>query len=316
MGFELSVLIQIKHNTVNDRQTRQAYFLSANRSTTVQRFYTIVDASILTSPSIFKEINGRPWYLYNGNIQLQRSSGRLLGTLYTTSLTSLTLDLVIQDHVPITPIDPISPLTGRTIRHQNLSGIPLDLYLTRGGSTPAPLTKIQTIPPNGYYDFPIPSQQDASYNFNVLPEGDAVPLNNAGPTLAEFGTNANVPGGNRDTMDISCVPASIGNLLCNDGQPCRDQAVALCLASGNGYTVQQAYNYNVGVRIIPPMGTAIPSGNLQTVSVTDPSAPYATDAITYPLDTAVPKQQTGVSEGAYTVQWIQPVVSLGSYPTT
>lgn len=219
---------------------------------------------------------------------------------------------------------------GRTITHVNETSITLDLYVTIGGSNPQGITKIATLQPNGVQgssfvfnilDYDIsgnPIGYNTSYNFNVLKSGDPIPQYNAGPTLVEFGTNQIWSGSTpelRDTFDISCVPAGIGNLLCDDGQNCRNKAIKLSLNSG--FTKQQAYNYNVGAQIIPPSGTSIPSGNLSTVSVTNPSAPYSSQAITYPLDTAVPKQQTGSAEievaGNYIVNWINPIVSLGNY---
>jgi len=212
-------------------------------------------------------------------------------------------------------------IIGRTITHTNQTSISLDLYVTIGGSSPVGITKLTTLGPTGTYVFTIldynsgnPVGYNASYNFNVLKSGDPIPQYNAGPTLAEFGTNQIWTGSIpelRDTFDISCVPAGIGNLLCNNGQSCRNQAVSLSLQAG--YTQQQAYNYNVGCQIIPPTGTAIPSGNLSTVSVTDSIAPYSSQAIGYPLDTAAPKQQTGSASGNYIVNWINPVVSLGNY---
>jgi len=159
--------------------------------------------------------------------------------------------------------------TGRTITHTNKTHINLDLYVTIGGLNPEPLTKIATLAKNGgshvfhILDYKKAIGYNASYNFNVLPEGDKIPKYNAGPTLAEFGTNqiwaSSIPD-LRDTFDISCVPAGIGNLLCNDGQKCRNKAVDLSKKSG--YTQQQAYNYNVGCEITPPDKTKIPSGNL------------------------------------------------------
>lgn len=222
--------------------------------------------------------------------------------------------------------------TGRTITHINNTSIALDLYMTQGGADPQPIKLLVTLNPLGQpgntfvfnildYDSSVPQKPigyNLSYNFNVLKSGDPIPQYNAGPTLVEFGTNQIWSGlipDLRDTFDISCVPAGIGNLLCNNGQSCRDQAVSLSLAAG--YTQQQAYNYNVGAQIIPPNGTAIPSGNLATVSVSNSTAPYSSQAITYPLDTALPKQQTGSAKvgvaGNYIVNWINPVVSLQNY---
>lgn len=222
--------------------------------------------------------------------------------------------------------------TGRTITHKNETSILLDLYITIGGANPQGITLLTTLQPKGQigdsyvfnildYDNstpPNPIGYNAQYNFNVLKSGDPIPQYNAGPTLAEFGTNQIWSGAIpelRDTFDISCVPAGIGNLLCNNGQTCRDKAVKLSVQSG--YTQQQAYNYNVGCQIIPPTGTSIPSGNLSSVSITNSTAPYSSQAITYPLDTAIPKQQTGSAmvgiAGNYVVNWTNPIVSLGNY---
>lgn len=217
---------------------------------------------------------------------------------------------------------------GRKITHINKTSSKLDLYLTIGGAKPQGIKLIAILEPTGkpgdthifdildYDTSGSPIGYNLSYNFNVLEAGKPIPKYNAGPTLAEFGTNqiwAGFVPDLRDTFDISCVPAGIGNLLCNDGQVCRDNAVKLSVKAG--YTQQQAYNYNVGCKIIPPTDTAISSGNLQTVSLTDPKAPYSSQAIGYPLDTAVPKQQTSKASGTYTVEWIGPVVSLGNYKT-
>jgi len=213
------------------------------------------------------------------------------------------------------------PLTNnRTITHYNQSGQTIDLYLTLGGNG-LTIKKIATITNGNSYIFQIPNIYNWLGNFNVLPTGDKCPNNNAGPTLAEFGINqiwANFNPPLRDTFDISTVPATIGNLSCTNGQTCRDKAVEISQATGL-YTKQQSYNYNFGCKIVPPSGTQIPSGNLQTVSCTN-TLGYPSDAIGYPLDTAVPKQQTGSAmlniAGNYKVYWTGPVVSLGNYKLT
>lgn len=213
-------------------------------------------------------------------------------------------------------------IKGRKITHTNNTNKNLDLYVTIGGLDPQPIKKIATLEKNGGehvfdildYDKDKAIGYNASYNFNVLIEGSKIPTHNAGPTLAEFGTNqiwAKSTPELRDTFDISCVPVGIGNLLCDDKQTCRNKAINLSKKAG--YTQQQAYNYNVGCKITPPKETAIPEGNLKTVSITDSKAPYLSQAITYPLDTALPKQQTGSAKGSYKVSWIEPVVSLGNY---
>jgi len=90
------------------------------------------------------------------------------------------------------------------------------------------IKKIAKITKGNTHIFQIPNIYNWQGNFNVLPTGDKCPNNNAGPTLAEFGINqiwANYNPPLRDTFDISTVPATIGNLLCTNGQTCRDQAV-------------------------------------------------------------------------------------------
>lgn len=211
---------------------------------------------------------------------------------------------------------------GRQIIHFNNSGIDLDLYLTIGavGQTPQKLATLTTRSGSNSYTYDIPNSYNWVGNFNVLPAGDHIPNDNAGPTLAEFGLNQIWPGATpplRDTFDISTVPAGIGNLLCNDGQACRNKAVMLSLGTGK-YSQQQAYNYNVGCRIVPPSGTAIPNGSLQSPICTN-TLGYPAYSIGYPLDTAVPKQQTGSAmvgvAGNYHVYWIPPVVPLNPKST-
>lgn len=85
-------------------------------------------------------------------------------------------------------------------------------------------------------------------------------------------------------------------------------------ATGGELTIQysqaQAQNYNVGIEVIPPNET--PTGApfaLPTVTVTcDTLDGNSSDSITYPNDTAVPKQQTGYAQGNYIVNFITPTI--------
>ena len=140
-----------------------------------------------------------------------------------------------------------------------------------------------------------------------MPAGIPPPQYNAGPTIAEFGLNQYWHGATpplRDTIDISTVPAGIGTGL-NNGP--RSAVVAASQAAG--FTVQQSYNYNVGVQIVPPVGGGIvlPPAFTVTCTATDGDSPQS---IGYPNDTAVPKQQTRDAIDNYIVNFLDPVVSL------
>ena len=198
-------------------------------------------------------------------------------------------------------------VAGRTVTfNNNTISTNLDLYLTVGGTNPQPITKLTTINTSGNYVWPIPDDiYGWNGNFTTMPAGIQPPQYNAGPTIAEFGLNQYWQGATppmRDTFDISTVPPGIGTNV-NNGP--RSAAVAASQAAG--FSVQQSFNYNVGVRII----SSIVGGLLPTVTVvctaTNGDSP---DSIGYPNDTAVPKQQTGVATGNYTVDLIDPVVSL------
>jgi hypothetical protein len=202
-------------------------------------------------------------------------------------------------------IEAITP--DRTITFNNMTtSTNLDLYLTVGGSHPQPITGIATLTAGGApYVWPISNTgYNWNGNFTTMPAGVPPPQYNAGPTIAEFGLNQVWKGSTpemRDTFDISTVPAGIGTDL-NNGP--RSAVVAKSQAAG--FSVQQSYNYNVGIQIIPPnLG---PLGT-QTVSCTDTDGDCA-QSIGYPNDTAFPKQQTGGATGNYIVNFIDPVVSL------
>lgn len=198
---------------------------------------------------------------------------------------------------------------GRTITFvNNTASTDLDLYLTVGGSNPQPIALLAgSIPHSGgmhVWDIP-----DDIYgwngNFTTMPAGTPPPKYNAGPTIVEFGLNQYWHGATpplRDTFDISTVPPGIGTQV-NDGP--RSKAVQISQAAG--FSVQQSYNYNVGVQIVPPP----PADGLMTETVTCvESNGDCAESIGFPNDTAYPKQQTGVAAGNYTVNFMDPVVSL------
>ncbi len=200
-------------------------------------------------------------------------------------------------------VPPILP--GRTITFNNATASTnIDLYLTEGGTNPQPLTKIATIAAGGMFVRPISdTQYNFSGNFTTMPAGVPPPQFNAGTTLTEFGLNQVWHGAVpplRDTFDISTVPPGIDAKV-NDGP--RSAAVQLSRASG--FSVQQSFNYNIGSQIIPPAGALA----TQTVTVTQTNGD-SPDSIGFPDDTAFPKQQTGVAAGNYTVNFMDPVVTV------
>jgi hypothetical protein len=197
-----------------------------------------------------------------------------------------------------------APAVGRTITfNNNTSATNLDLYLTVGGTNPLPLTKLATINTSGSFMWPIPEIHNWTGNFTTLPAGASIPKFNAGPTIAEFGFNQVWSGfvpEIRDTFDISTVPSGIGTGA-NDGP----RSLVVQLSRDAGFSIQQSFNYNVGVQIVPPAGV-LPVQTV-TCNVTDGNSP---DSITFPNDTAFPKQQTAEALGSYIVNLIDPVVSL------
>jgi len=76
------------------------------------------------------------------------------------------------------------------------------------------------------------------------------------------------------------------------------------------YTQSQAQNYNVGITVVPPNETPVGAPfALPTVTVTCNSLDGdSADSITFPNDTAAPKQQTGYAQGNYTVTFTAPTI--------
>lgn len=198
--------------------------------------------------------------------------------------------------------------TGRTITIQNqTSATTLDIYLTQGFPTPIAPTIISGatgLAPSGSLIWDIPITQGWNGNFAAMPHGSPIV---SGVTLAEFGLNQLWSGATpplRDTFDISTVPPGIGNQA-NNGP----RATVVQLSRNSGYSVQQSYGYNVGISIVPPVGS-LPT---QTVTCVAPDGNSA-EAITFPNDTATPKQQTGQALGDYTLNFLDPVIPTPSNP--
>jgi len=207
---------------------------------------------------------------------------------------------ILASNALVTPITP-----GRTITfNNNTASTNLDLYLTVGGTNPIPLTFLITINAGGLpYVWPIPNTYNWNGNFTTMPSGISPPQYNAGPTIAEFGLNQVWSGfvpDLRDTFDISTVPPGIGTGA-NNGP----RSLAVSLSRAAGFSVQQSFNYNVGIQIIPPVGI-LPTQNV-TCNVTNGDSP---NSIGFPNDTAFPKQQTGGALGNYIVNFLDPVVSV------
>ena len=206
---------------------------------------------------------------------------------------------------------PPSIPAGRTITfNNNTASTNLDLYLTVGGTNPQPIALISSNISfgGGSHVWPIPDDiYGWNGNFTTMPAGVSPPQYNAGPTIAEFGLNQYWHGATpplRDTIDISTVPSGIGTSV-NNGP--RSAAVAASRAVG--FSVQQSYNYNVGVQIVPPVGGGIVLPQAVTVTCINTNGDCA-QSIGYPNDTANPKQQTRDAIGNYIINFIDPVVSL------
>jgi hypothetical protein len=208
---------------------------------------------------------------------------------------------------------------GRTVTFNNMtSSTTLDIYVTEG----FPNATAATLIPGGSAVTPgapgvvwsIPTTAGWSGNFTAFPTGSSVTV---GSTLAEFGFNQLWSGATpplRDTFDISTVPPGIGT-LCNDGphgfpppfppNPPGSNPNCVYYSLQSGFSSQQSKGYNVGIRITPPAGS-LPSATV-TCTQSNGDSP---NSIGYPNDTAFPKQQTIELTGSYTVDFLDPVVSL------
>lgn len=211
----------------------------------------------------------------------------------------------------LTALQPMPTFTaGRIVTFRNMtSATTLDIYVTEG----YPNAKAPTIIPGGSAVAPggapvmwqIPTTPGWNGNFTAFPTGSQVM---SGSTLAEFGFNQLWSGATpplRETFDISTVPPGIGT-RCSNGP----RSLCVELSRKNGFTNQQSYGYNVGVRITPPTSMVLSS---QTVTCTEADGDCA-QSIGYPNDTAFPKQQTidYVSAQGYSVDFLDPVRSLTS----
>ena len=177
------------------------------------------------------------------------------------------------------------PVTGHKVTFFNsTSATTLDLYITVGGATPSGPTLLTTFAPGASYQWPAPGTYNWSGNFQAWPTGTGPA---AGATLFEIGFNQPGPPSDpqmRASGDISTVPPGLGN-QCADGP--RDACVLLSRAAG--FSDQQSYGYNVGMRWVPPVTALLPPQVPVECISTDGNCP---GSIGYPNDTAYPKQQT------------------------
>jgi len=202
---------------------------------------------------------------------------------------------------------------GRTITFTNnsVSGTPLTLYMTVGNPW-ATIVPVATLARLGAYVFPIPAIIGWNGNFTVWPTAltTAVGFNPSLGTLVEFGLNQfwSFPGvlQLRDTYDISTVPPGLGSALANGPHSACTQ-----LSISAGYPAQIAAGYSVGVSITPPTNApAAPDFLPQPVATTCVTlSGSAAQAVTFPNDTAVPKQQTGYAAGNYAVSFVDPMAT-------
>lgn len=203
--------------------------------------------------------------------------------------------------------------SGRSITFTNQSSEVVKLLVTLGAPVPGGPNLLATLTTSGTaatFEWNIPSTQDANYTFNVWaipPPRQYTPSYN-GYTEIEFGVNQTYPDPEnlRDTFNISTVPPGIGSMF-NDGP--RAAAVTYSNTTA-GYSLQQSKGYNAGVAIIPPNNPTLPTQSV-SCSQLDGDCP---EAVTFPNDTASPKQQTGLAIGSYTVNILDPVVTVWPGP--
>jgi hypothetical protein len=200
------------------------------------------------------------------------------------------------------PITAPAP-SGRTITFNNNSTTDgITIYLTVGAPDPEPATLIATLDQTDSYVWDIPETVNWSGNFSFWETGKGPA---PGSTLFEIGLNQKWKGIEdlRDTFDISTVPPGIGDLFQNG-----PRAEAVAFSAAQGFTTQQSRGYSVGLEVVPPVAPMDPPIPLPTVTVTcDVATGNSSEAITYPNDTATPRQQTGYAEGNYIVNIINPV---------
>ncbi len=196
----------------------------------------------------------------------------------------------------------------RKVTFKNMtSATTLDIYVTIG----YPNAQGPAIIPGGAAVAPgapavlwdIPDTPGWNGNFTVYPTGATVM---SGSTLAEFGFNQLWHGAMpplRETCDLSTVPPGIGT-KCNDGP--REACVQISRQSG--FSRQQSFGYNVGIKVTPPLGGALPAMAV-TCTAANGDSP---GSIGFPNDTVFPKQQTIEYSAVtgYTIDLLDPVRSL------
>jgi hypothetical protein len=198
-------------------------------------------------------------------------------------------------------------ISGRTVTFTNQSSVPVNLMITYGSPAPGGPNLLTTLDTTGTYSsfvWDIPTTLNGDYTFNVwaipMPKQYTPAYN--GYTQVEFGFNQTYPDPSnlRDTFDISTVPPGIGSLY-NNGP--RNSTVVY--SASQGYSTQQSHGYNAGFQIVPPANT-LPTQTVTCAQLDGNSA----EAVTFPNDTAYPKQQTIMGTGSYTVYIQNPVVTV------
>jgi hypothetical protein len=213
-------------------------------------------------------------------------------------------------HLQLLAIVPPLP-AARSITFTNNTSSAVSLFLTVGAPAAAPIALLSTLAVSASLVWPVPAVVGWNGNFTVWPLVVAATqgFNPSLGTVIEFGLNQfwSFPGvlQLRDTWDVSTVPPGLGSSGANGP---RSLVVELSIEAG--YSQQQAYGYSVGTLITPPINAAvapdfIPQPVVTTCAQLDGNC---AQSITFPNDTAAPKQQTGYADGSYTVSLIAPTV--------
>lgn len=249
------------------------------------------------------------FYITPPNISNDNERGNINQLLISENKLQKTVDELskiiagIQNHCcpPPTPHP-----TGRTIsiQNKNTEEKKLYVYLTEGAPLPSGPTFLWSLDYNETKVWGIPATSDYSGAITVSTQEGSLPPE--GSTRFEFGFNQMWPDPNnpRDTVNLSTVPPALPPSA--DNGP---RKAAVTSSESNGFSPPQSYGYNVGMKLIPPAGSSLPAPQdpFTTVICNNADGDSA-GAVTYPNDTAYPKQQTGLATGNYTLELIDPIV--------
>ncbi len=265
---------------------------------------------ILVAPQIrdlYSEIDKLQTQITNMGLSVAKNTNHLEEKVTVTTPMGTT------EAVPAILVPP--PVNARKVTLNNNTGVSYELWTANNQNSVT--TKLATLSSatSNTFIFNIPDVDTLpppnnfwSGNFALLPIGSAATDFN-GISLAEMAFNVptviKVPPPThteyRDIFDISNVPPGIGS-GCNNGP----RSLCVDLSCKAGYKQQQAFGFNVGVKIVPPSSSILPV----SVSVTGVSPNGSSpQTIGYPNDTAYPKQQTilNVAPGNYTVNFTGPL---------